>query len=126
LLNHTTVLVADDNYDIRSLFEFQLSTLGFKVFMACDGAEAIEIAKRERPILVLMDINMPNVDGIEATIELRKDRALEGMRIVAVSAYNTDAIREEALQAGCDQWFQKIDAIETLPKIIVAETLAFD
>jgi CheY-like chemotaxis protein len=123
-LNHRTILVADDNCDIRSLFELSLTARGFTVFTAADGVEAIEVAKRERPSLVLMDINMPRLDGIKATIRLRSEKDLVGIRIVAVSSYDNDGIREEALRAGCDQWFQKIEALDTLPEIIVSRTVA--
>src|SRR3712207_1965417 len=90
-----TVLVADDHADSRALFRRLLEARGYSVAEAVDGEAAVEAARLVCPDLILLDLNMPRMDGLEAAERIRalKDEC-EGVVIVAVTAYDTYGIRE--------------------------------
>jgi len=96
-----TILVADDFEDMRAMLRFWLERRGYRVVEALDGEQAIEIARNERPDLILMDIDMPQRSGVSATYKIRKDPELRGIPIVAITAYETADLHEDALKAGC-------------------------
>ena len=103
-----TVLVVDDHADSRALFHRLMEALGFAVAEAADGEAAVEVARVICPDLVLLDLNMPRMDGLEAAQGIRELRgACEGVVIVAVTAYDTYGIKEAALEAGCDAYLTK-------------------
>lgn len=99
--NAPIILVVDDSEDMRSLLRHWLEGRGYQVLEAVDGDEAIEVAFREHPALILMDIGMPHRSGISATYKIRKDPELRGTPIVAVTAYASADVHEDALKAGC-------------------------
>ena len=110
------ILVAEDieeNWDILSR---RLKRRGYEVVHAPDGLKAVALAASERPDLILMDMNMPELDGWEAT---RRIRALDGVRgipIIAVTAHGMAGDRDKAIEAGCDDHHTKpVD----LPKLLV-------
>jgi CheY-like chemotaxis protein len=82
-----TVLIADDYDDVRPILRRWLEKFGCRVVEARDGREAVEVAKREHPDLILMDLSMPEVDGFAAALRIRKDQELRDVPIVAISAY---------------------------------------
>ncbi|HEX6588587.1 MAG TPA: response regulator [Longimicrobiales bacterium] len=82
-----TVLIVDDNEDNRIIFATTLGARGYEVVLAKNGAEAVDLAERIRPALVLMDLHMPVMNGIEATIELKSRAQLAHIPVLAVSAY---------------------------------------
>ena len=96
-----TILVVDDFEEMRSTLKHWLERRGYKVVEAMDGDEAIEVARRERPALILMDIGMPERSGISATYKIRKVPELSGIPVVAVTAYEASDLHEDALKAGC-------------------------
>lgn len=100
-----SILVADDNEDCRMALRALLESLGYEVHEAADGEEAVEVARRVQPDLVLMDIMMPGVDGLEATRRLRSDSGLDDTRIVAVSAM--EGACQASRSAGCDDCILK-------------------
>lgn len=100
-----TILVVDDNEDCRMALRALLESAGYAVYEAADGEEAVREAERVRPDLVLMDVMMPGVDGLEATRRIRAAEELEGVRIVAVSAM--EGARQASLAAGCDDCLLK-------------------
>jgi len=100
-----TILVADDNDDCRMALRALLESAGYAVYEAADGDEAVREARRVRPDLVLMDVMMPGVDGLEATRRIRAAEELEGVHIVAVSAM--EGARQASLAAGCDDCLLK-------------------
>lgn len=100
-----SILVADDNEDCRMALRALLESLGYDVHEAADGRKAVDVARRVRPDLVLMDIMMPGVDGLEATRRLRSDSDLDDTRIVAVSAM--EGACEASRSAGCDDCIVK-------------------
>jgi CheY-like chemotaxis protein len=99
-----TILVVDDFDDTRLLMRTWLERKGFRVIEAEDGFEAVVMAKQERPDLIIMDMEMPMLDGLDATRRIRKFAPLETVPVVAVSAYGVDQFREQALAAGCTEY----------------------
>ena len=103
------VLLADDQVLVRSGFKVLLDAEDDIVVVgeAANGAEAVERARASRPDVVLMDISMPAVDGIEATGQIVKTRGLEHVRILILTTYDTDAYVFEALRAGASGFLLK-------------------
>jgi CheY-like chemotaxis protein len=95
------LLVAEDFEDIRFLMKYYLESLGYTVVEAENGYLAVERAVSERPDLILMDLNMPGLDGYEATRRIHRQPQLEEVPVVAVSAYCDAHNRHKALAAGC-------------------------
>ena len=114
----STILVVDDYSDNRMLLATWLRAKGYKVIEAADGKEGLLQANRSNPDLILMDLAMPVLDGIEATRQLRLRRAHSGTPIFAISAYATHDVKEDALAAGCTEVFAKpLDLASLLGKI---------
>lgn len=99
--NAPIVLVVDDFIVIRKMLRIWLEKHLLQVFEAEDGDEAIRIAAEIRPSLILMDIGLPNRSGISATYQLRKLPGLQEVPIIAITAYETPELHEDALKAGC-------------------------
>jgi CheY-like chemotaxis protein len=100
------VLVAEDFDDVRGMMKAFLEHQGFDVLEAADGFEAVEKAVSKKPDLILMDIAMPVMDGIQATTAIRKHDDLAEVPIVAVTAY-ADFYYDRALDVGCNDVVQK-------------------
>lgn len=98
--NTRTILVVDDFEELRSTLRLWLEQRGYKVVEAGDGEEAIEVARLEHPVLILMDLGMPERSGLSATYKIRKDPDLSDIPIVAVTAYDAE-LHADALKAGC-------------------------
>jgi CheY-like chemotaxis protein len=103
----TLVLLVEDNEVNRYLASFLLERGGFTVVTANNGLEALEQARARKPDLILMDIQMPVMDGYEATRALKADPALQSVPVVALTAYAMPHEREQALAAGCDGHIEK-------------------
>ncbi|MGI8734060.1 MAG: response regulator [Pyrinomonadaceae bacterium] len=102
-----TVMVVDDSDDIRELICMQLRWKGYRVVEATNGEEAVELAARSHPGLILMDLSMPVMDGYEAT---RRIKALPGfleVPVVAVSGFCDSSNKHKALEAGCVECVSK-------------------
>lgn len=99
-----TILVVDDFDDTRLLLRTWLERRGFRVIEAENGVEAIKQATTEFPDLIIMDMEMPQLDGLSATRRLRQLKEFATLPIVAVSAYGADQFRELALEAGCNEY----------------------
>jgi CheY-like chemotaxis protein len=103
-----TVLVVDDYADTRHLFKRMLEEMAYRVLEAADGQEAIDTARQSCPALILLDLNMPHVDGLEAVRQIRECKGLCGNTpIVAITAFDTYGMEEAALEAGCDGYYLK-------------------
>jgi CheY-like chemotaxis protein len=89
-----TVLVVDDNDDIRQMLTVILSSQGYRVVVAADGEEAIEIAGCEQPDAILMDVMMPRLNGLEAACRIQQNPQLQGVPIIGISAFN-DPLAED-------------------------------
>jgi CheY-like chemotaxis protein len=96
------ILVVDDYEDTRRIYAEYLRFAGFRVEAANDGAEAVEKAKALTPDVVVMDLAMPNLDGWQATRELRGDPRTKDIYVLAVTGFSGEKQREEALRSGCD------------------------
>jgi len=94
------VLVVDDYDDARELLGLILQHVGFEVELAANGAEAVEVARRSRPDIVVMDLFMPGMDGIEATRRIREDPALRDVPVIAYTARTAPLDPSEQLFTG--------------------------
>ena len=103
----STILIADDNEDLRAMMRQLLESHGFRVLEAVDGREAAEQAVRERPALVIMDLGMPDMDGLSAVAEIRRHVSAPETEILIVSAYDRLEYRTEAVAAGCAGFMAK-------------------
>lgn len=106
-------MVVEDYDDTRELLKKGLESLGYTVLEACNGQEAVDIAGREHPDLILMDLDLPILDGIAATQRIRQTPKLERVPIVAVTAYPLSYSHVKAFFKGCDEYMRKpIDMTE--------------
>lgn len=108
------ILVVDDNHDAAESLQMVLEMQGHEVFVAHDGPAALEAAARHRPDLVLLDIGLPGLDGYEVAARLRQDPATAGARLVALTGYGHEEVRQRALAAGFDAHFAKPVAVAAL------------
>jgi two-component system cell cycle response regulator DivK len=102
-----TVLLIEDNEQNRYLVTFLLSQNGFTVVSAEDGPRGIEIANRLLPDIILLDIQLPRMDGYAVARALRQIKALRETPIVAVTSYAMQGDREKAIEAGCSGYIEK-------------------
>lgn len=112
-----TIMVVEDFEDNRFMMRRLLEMSGYQVLEAINGEEAVEIAKRERPHLILMDLSLPLLDGLAATRRIRQEAELRDVPIVAVSAHDTADFHADALAAGCNDYVTKpidFDQLEAL------------
>jgi two-component system, cell cycle response regulator DivK len=98
------ILVVDDFDDTRLMMRLWLQKRGYNVVEASDGLEALEVARRESPDLIIMDIEMPEMDGLAATRQMRLEEQLRDVPVVAVSAYGEEHWRDRAIEAGCNEY----------------------
>jgi CheY-like chemotaxis protein len=101
------VLVVEDNEENWDMLSRRLLRRGYTVIRAADGQEAVEMAARETPDLILMDVSLPVMDGLEATRRIRAHAETQTTPIIALTAHATSADRDRALQAGCDDYHAK-------------------
>jgi CheY-like chemotaxis protein len=101
------ILIIEDNEQNLYLMRFLLTKYGFTVFEATDGIKGLEMAKKIKPYLILLDIQLPAMDGYEVARELRKNDDLAGTIIVAVTSYAMVGDRERILEAGADGYIEK-------------------
>ena len=114
----STILVVDDYADNRTLLSAWLRAKGYQVIEAKDGREGLLQAARTKPDLILMDLAMPELDGVEATRQIRERHTFLRTPIFAISAYATHDVKADALAAGCNEVFAKpLDLDSLLGKI---------
>ena len=101
------ILVVEDTEDNRKIIRDLLTAAGYELIEALDGAEGVAVAQRERPDLVLMDIQLPVVDGYEATRRIRATPELARVPIIAVTSYALSGDEAKARAAGCDGYVAK-------------------
>jgi len=105
---YPTVLVAEDSQDTRSMLKRAFELKGYKVFEAADGQEALDMARSYRPSLIVIDLNMPVLDGLEAVKSFREmEGPGEQVPIVAITAYDVPGMENAALETGCDRYLRK-------------------
>jgi two-component system cell cycle response regulator DivK len=101
------ILYVEDNEDNVYMLTRRLERSGFAVVVAADGEQGIEMARTERPDLILMDLSLPVLDGWEATRRLKAAAETRSIPVVALSAHAMPGDREKALEAGCDDYDSK-------------------
>ena len=116
---YPTVLVAEDSQDTRIMLRRAFELKGYRVFEAEDGLQALELARRHRPSLLVIDLNMPVLDGLETIKNFRK---LEGdgdhTPIVAITAYDVYGMEEAALETGSNAYLTKPLDLEDLDRAL--------
>ena len=117
------ILVVEDNEGNRDVLTRQLQHQGYDVVTAFDGKQAVEMARSESPDLVLMDLNLPDIDGWEAARQIRGSPEISRLPIIAISAHARSDDEEQAITAGCNKFHTKpvdfsrlLDQIESLLK----------
>lgn len=114
------ILYIEDNFENRILVKRVLEVEGYVVLEADDGPSGMRVAEQETPDLILMDINLPEIDGYEVTSRLRQNPSLAHVPIVALTANVLKGDRERSLAAGCDGYIQKPIDVDLLPAQIAA------
>ena len=114
------VLVVEDNDDYRDLVNYYLKSKGFEVLTAVNGLEAVELSNSEKPHIILMDLNLPIIDGWEATRIISQNLDTKHIPIIAVSANCAGKMGERVLEAGAVGCVQKPLDIESLPDLILS------
>ena len=109
----STVLIVEDNELNRRLFSDLLTTRGFTIFEVSDGGEVLRSVKENHPDLVLMDIQLPTISGIEVTKQIRDSTTIKQPKIIAISAFALKQDAQKALEAGCDDYISKPIAISS-------------
>jgi CheY-like chemotaxis protein len=112
------ILIVDDNLVNLKLSRVLLSLEGYEVRTAGDAVEALKVLQAFRPRLILMDLQMPGMDGLELTRRLKADPSHSDILIIAITAYAMKGDQEKALAAGCDAYVPKPIDTQTLPKVI--------
>jgi len=113
-----TVLLVEDTEDNRFMMRRLLEMSGYRVIEAMNGEEAVKLAKRESPQLILMDLSLPVIDGLAATRLIRKLPEFEATPIIAVSAHDTSDFQSEAIDAGCNSYVTKPIDFNELEELI--------
>ena len=101
------VLYVEDNFQNKRLVRKILNAKGFEVLEADDGLTGVEVASKEQPDLILMDISLPGIDGIEATQRLKAMNATHHIPVIALTANAMRGDRERFIAAGCDEYLPK-------------------
>jgi len=101
------ILIIEDQEDNRTILRDLLSHAGFEILEAGNGIEGIETATREKPDLILMDIQMPEMDGYEATRRIKAKPVTAGIPVIAVTSYALAGDEQKAKAAGCDAYVTK-------------------
>ncbi len=116
---YPTVLVAEDSVDTRIMLKRAFELKGYRVFEAEDGQQALDMAQRYRPSLLVIDLNMPILDGLETIKNLRRLEA-DGKQtpIIAITAYDVYGMEEAAIETGCDVYLSKPLNLEDLDRAV--------
>jgi CheY-like chemotaxis protein len=117
---HHRILLIEDNELNRDMLTRRLEKKGFDVLVACDAKEGLELATRESPDLILMDMRLPDLDGWAATRQLKSDGATRQIPVIALTAHAMEKDRKSALEAGCDDFDTKPVELERLMEKIHA------
>lgn len=116
--HNSTILYVEDNGDNRTLVRRVLTAEGYSIIEAVNAMQALEILRSTKPNLILMDINMPDIDGYTLTAQIKETPGLEFIPIIALTANVMRGDRERSLEAGCDGYIQKPIDIDMLSEQI--------
>jgi CheY-like chemotaxis protein len=103
----TKVLLVEDNEMNRDMLSRRLTRRGFEVVFAVNGKDGVDLAKSEKPDIILMDMSLPVMDGWEATRCVKSDAATRAVPVIGLTAHAMSGDREKALEAGCDDYDTK-------------------
>ena len=117
-MKQRNVLIVDDNPMNMKLVRVLLTGEGYEVRTAADAQEALDVLKKWRPLLILMDIQLPGMDGLELTRRLKADSATDQIIIIGLTAYAMKGDEERILAAGCDAYVAKPIDTRSLPDVI--------
>jgi two-component system cell cycle response regulator DivK len=112
------ILIVEDNPQNMRLIEMALSVDQYTLLEATNGEEALEVAQKERPDLIIMDIQLPKMSGLEVTRNLREIPEFNRTPIIAITAYAMKGDEEKALDAGCNAYLSKPIRARDLPNLI--------
>ena len=113
-----TILVVEDYEDTSLAMRLALEDRGYRILEASDGAAAVELAGRERPDIILMDLSLPVMDGLEATKRIRSNPEMTDTVVVAVTAHSDQDSRARSLAAGCNAFVTKPIDFEWLNELL--------
>lgn len=117
-----TVLVVEDNQDNLELISIALRRSGYKVISAETGEMGVEITLRKRPYFVVMDIDLPGIDGFEATRRIRASKANGDIPIIAITSFAMRGDKEKIMAMGCNAYFEKpinpLTIVDDIEKIV--------
>jgi len=116
------ILIVEDNPTNMRLIRMVLGNKGYRLLEATDGEEALAVAIEGRPDLIVMDIQLPKMDGLEVTRRLRQTPQFRETPIIALTASAMEGDREKIMAAGCDQYISKPVSTRQFPRL-VAEML---
>ncbi len=112
------ILIVEDNPPNMRLLEMVLSAKSYTLLKATNGEEALDMAMREKPDLIIMDIQLPKVNGLEVTRKLRETPAFSHTPIIGVTAYAMKGDKEKVIESGCDAYLSKPINTRELPEMI--------
>ncbi len=112
------ILIVEDNPLNMRLLDMVLRTKNYTLLKAIDGEEALHMAIREQPDLIIMDIQLPKMNGLEVTRRLRETPAFNHTPIIAITAYTMKGDKEKVIESGCDAYLSKPINTRELPEII--------
>ncbi len=101
------ILIVEDDLDIVDLLQSQVKALGYDSIVAGNGKQAVDMATSQLPHLILMDIMLPVMDGLDATRQIRQNPTTRSIPIIAVTALSSRRDKEKCLQSGCDDYLSK-------------------
>jgi two-component system, cell cycle response regulator DivK len=101
------ILLVEDNEMNRDMLSRRLIRRGFEVIFAVDGQQGVDLAKSERPDIILMDMSLPVIDGWESTRRVKADDATRRVPVIGLTAHAMSGDREKAIEAGCDDYDTK-------------------
>ncbi len=112
------ILIVEDNPQNMRLLEMTLGAKSYTLLKATDGEQALDMAVRERPDLIIMDIQLPKMSGLDVTRKLRRMPEFSSMPIIALTAYAMKGDKEKFIEAGCDAYLSKPINTRELPEMI--------
>jgi CheY-like chemotaxis protein len=116
--NARTILLVEDYQETRAMLRIWLERRGYRLVEAADGQEAVDLAPLAHPDLILMDLRLPELNGIAATRRLRQDVGLQDVPVVALSALDPSMFREAALSVGCVEYLTKPIDLDKLEDVL--------
>jgi two-component system cell cycle response regulator DivK len=101
------ILIAEDSADNRELYAYAVTRAGFRLAFAEDGHECLQRARELAPALIVMDLSLPNLDGLEATRQLKADERTRHIPVIVLTAYGWETVKQDAYRHGCEGFLVK-------------------